>query len=375
MRQVSHACQGLIAGESVIPKRQRRLRWCGHVAHRYRQRAVPLLRGVDDVSAFPPWRPHGRVRRMRCRASFGAPFRAFPGRIRRCHRPFVGGRGRRRGAWEMNPGVAGRIWGRSSQLAVGRPGRAAATVAGVLTGSGSTWDPSHATDSASGDGLLSFTLYRRGVPAALLQIGTAPTLQLNRRGYGWAWSLDAATKTAAYQQDRRGNSDLKLYDWSSGLRTNPGGTVNTPRWEYEPAVSGHWLVFARLNRAAAPDVRRILLANLQTNQLTELARFKGSAATGTLSSPQIDGDWVDVDVDEPALRAVERTPVPDLHRARRTHPPPCGSVRLPVGGRVGRHRLLPAVAGRLRQRRDLRELHDRRRANDAGCDAGRPRRR
>jgi hypothetical protein len=73
---------------------------------------------------------------------------------------------------------------------------------------------------------------------------------------------------------------------------NPGGAVNTSRWEYEPAVSGHWLAFGRLNRAPAPDVRRILLDNLQTDRLTELARFQGSAATGTLSSPQIDGDWV-----------------------------------------------------------------------------------
>jgi hypothetical protein len=168
----------------------------------------------------------------------------------------------------------------------------AATVVGVLTGGGSTWDPSHAVDAATGEPLLSWTLYRRGAPAALLRIGAGPNLHLNRHGHGWAWSLDAATTTAAYQQDRRGDSDLKLYDWSSGARTNPGGAVNTPRWEYEPAVSGHWLVFARLNHAAAPDVRRILLADLQTNQLTELARFRGSSAIGTLLAPQIDGDWV-----------------------------------------------------------------------------------
>lgn len=168
----------------------------------------------------------------------------------------------------------------------------AATVAGVLTGRGSTWDPSVVLDTSSGNQLMSWTLYRRGSPAALLRIGTQPTLHLNRRGYSWAWSLDAAMTTAAYQHGRRGKSDLKLYDWATGTRTSPGGTVNTPRWEYEPAVSGHWLAFGRLNRAPAPDVRRILLDNLQTNHLTELARFRGSAATGTLSSPQINGDWV-----------------------------------------------------------------------------------
>jgi hypothetical protein len=68
--------------------------------------------------------------------------------------------------------------------------------------------------------------------------------------------------------------------------------VNTTRWEYEPAVSGRWLLFARLNRAAAPDVRRIILDNLVTKQRTVLAIFKGSAAIGTLESPEINGDWV-----------------------------------------------------------------------------------
>lgn len=179
-----------------------------------------------------------------------------------------------------------------ASVLAGVPTAGAATVAGVLTGNGSTWDPSEAGDASSGHTLMSWTLYRRGSPAALLRIGTAPTVQLNRSGYAWAWSLDAATTIAAYQQVRRGNSDLKLYDWATATRTNPGDTVNTPRWEYEPAVSGHWLAFGRLNRAAAPDVRRILLDNLQTDRLTELARFDGSAATGTLSSPQINGDWV-----------------------------------------------------------------------------------
>jgi hypothetical protein len=168
----------------------------------------------------------------------------------------------------------------------------AAAVAGVLTGSPNTWDPSQAYDRSSSAGVLAWTVYRHGLPRAVLRIGTQPVVRLNRRGQAWAWSLDAGTTTAAYQQVRHGNSDLKLYDWTTGTRTSPGGTVNTSRWEYEPAVSGHWLVFGRLNRARTPDLRRILLDNLQTGTLVELARFEGSGQTGTLSSPHISGDWV-----------------------------------------------------------------------------------
>ena len=171
-------------------------------------------------------------------------------------------------------------------------GAHAATATGVFTGRSDTWDPSAGIDASTRDTFLGWTLYRRGLPDAFLRINSDARLQLNRRGIAWAWSIDVPTQTAAYQQDRRGDSDVKLYDWATGLRSDPSGSVNTTRWEYEPAVSGHWLVFARLNRAAAPDVRRIILYNLTTKQSTVLALFRGSSAIGTLQSPEINGDWV-----------------------------------------------------------------------------------
>ena len=171
-------------------------------------------------------------------------------------------------------------------------GAHAAAVTGVFTGRGDTWDPSAGIDAPTGDTFVGWTLYRRGLPDAFLRINSGARLQLNRRGIGWAWSIDVPARTAAYQQDRRGNSDLWLYDWATGLRSDPGVAVNSTRWEYEPAVSGNWLVFARLNRAAAPDARRIILYNLVTQRSTVLALFRGSAAIGTLQSPEISGDWV-----------------------------------------------------------------------------------
>jgi hypothetical protein len=167
----------------------------------------------------------------------------------------------------------------------------ASTVTGVLTGRGDTWDPSAATDAATGDAFLAWTLYANPrAPRALLRVNRDPTVQLNGRGVGWAWSVDVASGIASYQQARRGDSDVKLYNWSTRTRSQPA--VNTPRWEYEPAVSGRWLAFARLNRAAAPDMRRIVLYNLVTGQRAVLDTFKGRPAIGTLESPQVDGDWV-----------------------------------------------------------------------------------
>src|SRR3954464_7349426 len=87
------------------------------------------------------------------------------------------------------------------------PGARAATATGVFTGRGDTWDPSAGIDVSTGDTFLGWTLYRRGLPDAFLRINSDARLQLNRRGIGWAWSIDAPTTSAAYQQDWKGNSD------------------------------------------------------------------------------------------------------------------------------------------------------------------------
>ena len=190
----------------------------------------------------------------------------------------------------------------------------AATLDGVLTGRSSTWDPSAGVDGSSGDAFLSWTLYRKGVPAALFRINSDPSLQLNRRGVGWAWSLDVASQTAGYQQDRGGNSDVRFYDWATELRSNPGVAVNTSRWEYEPAVSGQRLVFARLNRAAAPDVRRIILVqpgHEPVDRARQVQGIRGDRDTRGAADQRRLGD---VDVDGRPLSAVERSPLPDLHR-------------------------------------------------------------
>ena len=177
-------------------------------------------------------------------------------------------------------------------LLAGPPRAGAAVIAPVVTGRGDTWDPSATVDATTSVPVFAWTLYRRGVPRALLRVGAQKRLKMNRRGIGWAWSVDSSSSTAAYQQDRGGNSDVKFYDWQTQAWAKPGPSVDTDRWEYEPALSGHWLVFGRLNRRATPDTRRIILENVQTGAVTVLAEFQGSRAVGTLSSPQINGDWV-----------------------------------------------------------------------------------
>ena len=51
--------------------------------------------------------------------------------------------------------------------------------------------------------------------------------------------------TVAYQQVVNGNSNIKLYDVDLQTRSDPPAGVNTGDWEWEPSISGDWLLFGR----------------------------------------------------------------------------------------------------------------------------------
>ncbi|MBD0322683.1 MAG: hypothetical protein ICV72_04745, partial [Aldersonia sp.] len=129
---------------------------------------------------------------------------------------------------------------------------------------------------------------------AYLSVGDRPKIRLNTRGQGWAGGIDVAGGVVAYQQARRGDSDIRIYRLRDGRRTTAGRRVSSDRhWEYDPAVSGRWLVFARLNWRARPDVRKVLLYDrFAGTRPTVLAGFVGGHRKGTLVNADVDGDWV-----------------------------------------------------------------------------------
>src|SRR5438045_2147884 len=71
---------------------------------------------------------------------------------------------------------------------------------------------------------------------------------------------------------------------------------------------------------------------------------------------------------QPAVSAGDRPPVSDLDREADTDPAPGWMARLPVSGRARRHRLLPAVALRLRSPRLVHELFPRWSGETTGRD-------
>lgn len=88
----------------------------------------------------------------------------------------------------------------------------------------------------------------------------------------WVGSIDGTT--LIYQQAvySKGRSDIYSYDLATKTRTKLGKPINTDRWEYYPAGSGDWVMFARLYRN---DDRKIFLYNTNTLELRQVASTSG----------------------------------------------------------------------------------------------------
>ncbi len=73
-----------------------------------------------------------------------------------------------------------------------------------------------------------------------------PRVKLNARGQGFIGGIDPPM--VAYQQVANGQSNLsnlKLYNADTQMRSNRPAGVNTGDWEWEPSISGDWLLFGR----------------------------------------------------------------------------------------------------------------------------------
>ena len=98
--------------------------------------------------------------------------------------------------------------------------------------------------------------------------------------------------TVVYQEDARGDSDLRFFDAVSENRTAPPDGVNTASWEYRPTLSGDQLLFTRNNTNRAPfrDAWvKVVLFDLASETATVLRRLP--IRTNYLVSDQVNGDW------------------------------------------------------------------------------------
>jgi hypothetical protein len=119
---------------------------------------------------------------------------------------------------------------------------------------------------AGGGGFFTWAKSRRGHPHLYdtwaQQEGQSTAVKVNAPGtVGFGGGIDGTR--FVYQQVRGFNSDLRLFDLTTGRRSNMPPGINTARWEWAPTLSGDWLQFGR---GVYGSKQQIILRNLSTGE-------------------------------------------------------------------------------------------------------------
>jgi hypothetical protein len=125
---------------------------------------------------------------------------------------------------------------------------------------------------------------------AYLKVGDAAPFRLNRSGFAEAGGIDVPW--AAYSVVRNGQSDIRLYNVDTGVRSRPPG-VNTPDWESSATLSGDWILFERYRvEQNTVEEEQVVLVNrttLEERILDEVEPLEGGCCS--LRPGQVAGDY------------------------------------------------------------------------------------
>jgi hypothetical protein len=153
--------------------------------------------------------------------------------------------------------------------------------------------------------------------AAFSEVNGAQVTRISaKRTTAYVGGFDPRTDRVIYQQVRRGESDLFLYDTGAGTRT-PLRALNDGHWQWNPSIDTHdgvpWIVYG-VNRFGSPTAKwRFFLYNGKTGERTlldETTNRCGCLFPGTIAYP-----WVTWAVGEDAtawrydIRTGERSPL------------------------------------------------------------------
>jgi hypothetical protein len=107
-----------------------------------------------------------------------------------------------------------------------------------------------------------------------------PRVKLNTTGEGYMGGVDPPL--VVYQQVAGRDSNLRLYDANSKTHPTLPAGVNTPDWEWEPSISGDWLLFGRQTNNA----QYVILHSLTTPTMVMLDQGRRFRHAG-----QVNGDF------------------------------------------------------------------------------------
>src|SRR6476469_6838428 len=146
--------------------------------------------------------------------------------------------------------------------------------------------------SAADGTYLSFTRNSSGHPkdyALYLQaLAGGPVTRVNpEKTRGFPGGFDGTSMI--YQQVNRGQSDIKMYDVNSHVRSNPPAGINTTEWEFSAGITPDWILFVR----SGHNSDRVMLYDRSSGGVPTQLDSVAWNRTGTayMDSAQINGNF------------------------------------------------------------------------------------
>ena len=145
--------------------------------------------------------------------------------------------------------------------------------------------------SAADGTYLSFTRNSIGHPkdyALYLQaLAGGPVTRVNpEMTRGFPGGFDGTSMI--YQQVNRGQSDIKMYDVNSHVRTNPPAGINTTEWEYSASITPDWILFLR----SGHNSDRVVLYDRHSATFQQLDSVNWNrGGTAYMDSAEVNGNF------------------------------------------------------------------------------------
>lgn len=102
--------------------------------------------------------------------------------------------------------------------------------------------------------------------------------------------IDGTTLVFQQISSTNGQSDLKLFDLGTQIHSTPVG-VNTPNYEWQPTISGTWILFGRANLNVRPVSDHIVLHSGGLTPETRVLDQQVGSPDRLLSPGQVNGDF------------------------------------------------------------------------------------
>jgi len=136
---------------------------------------------------------------------------------------------------------------------------------------------------------VAYTEVKKGHSTLYVKPAGQPRMAVNSRGDALNGGFDG-TQVIYQQINSRGTkSHIKLYDVGTQQKSEPDG-VNTGNWQYEPSLSGDWVLFGR----TTAHHFAVMLHNTNTSENRRLVSHR---RRGVLLDPgQVDNTWASYSV-------------------------------------------------------------------------------